>query len=196
MVHFLYTGRHFLFCPSVNNGHFRTQSQGGSCGIHSYVPAPNHSHPPAHVNGGVRIWRVGCHQVVSGKEFIGRNYPVEIFAGNAHEFGQPGSGSHKNSIKTLMLHQLVNGDAPANHNVAFYLYTQLLHLSYLIFHHFFLRQTEFRDSVHQYPARFVQGFKDGNITSGFCQVGGTGKPGRAGTDHRHLFPVWNNCGRC
>ena len=55
--------------------------------------------------------------------------------------------------------------------------------------HDFLRQTEFRNTVHQHAARGVQCLEHRNLIAKLCQVAGAGQAGRAGAQHRYLVAV-------
>jgi len=100
-------------------------------------------------------------------------------------------------MKPFVVHQLIDCNGASHNYVAFNLDTEFSNLLNFIVYHFFLRQTEFRNPVYQNASRLVQRLKNGYITTGFRQIGGTSQSGRPGPDYGHFLPVgfyiFNRC---
>ncbi|GFI18619.1 hypothetical protein IMSAGC009_03795 [Lachnospiraceae bacterium] len=187
---FLHTGRQFFLTAPVNNMHFCPKTQSRPCGVHGYISAPYDCHLfPSH-NWSIGGFVKGFHQIASCQIFVGREYPVGLFAGDTHELGQPCTGAYKYRIKAFFPKQFINGNGFSYHYIRLNGNTKRFYVFDFLSHHLLLGKTEFRNPVYQYAARFVKRLENGNLIPHFCQVSCTGKTSRAGTDHRNFFTVF------
>ena len=192
-MHLLHTGRKLLLAPSVYDMYLRPKAQGRSCGVHSHVSAAHHSYLFSPHNGGVGLLVKSLHKIASGEIFIGRKDAVCLLSGNPHKLGKSCARTHKHCIKAFLCKKLVNGNGLADHHVCLYFYSKIFNIFNFPGNHPFFGQTEFRDTIDKYAAGLMKGFKNSNLIAKLCQIAGTGKTCRAGTDHRHLFAVLLLC---
>ena len=173
--------------------YFRTQTQSRTGCVHSHITTADNSNFLALHDrcGGIRIKCL--HQVASGQVLVCREYAVCVLARDAHKLRQTCTGTDEYCIKSFFFEQLVNGDGLADDHIGVDLYTQRLHILDLFFHYRFLRETEFRNTVYQYTAGFVQCLKDRYIIAHLCQVACAGQSCRAGSDDRDFLAVLFLC---
>ena len=104
--------------------------------------------------------------------------------GRIHVLRHTGTRAHEDGIVTRT-EEAVDGDIVLTHHaVGDKLYTQRLNLAYLVAHHA-LRQSVFRNTVHQHAARLSLSFEDGNIETLAGEITSHGKTSRTRTDNRH-----------
>jgi len=189
MVHFLHAGGKFHLGTAVHDMHLGAKPQRSTRRIHRHIAATHDADLLSGVDRRKIILTERLHQVIAGKELIGGKHPVQVLAGNAHETGQARPAADKYGLVAFVIHQLVDGDGPADNDIRLNGYAQTLHLFQFLGEHLLLRQTEFRDSILQHAARLVQRFKNGNAVAPLRKVARTGKTGRTGTYDSHLMPV-------
>ena len=155
--------------------HLGTETQGCTCGIHSHVAATDHSDFLADIVRGLVAFLIGEKQIVAGQELVGRHHTAEVFARHVEHHRETGTRAYEDSLEALAVHQLVDGDGAAHHNVFLKLGTQAADALHLFLHDGVLRQTERRDAIHQHAAHLVQGLEDGDIITHREQVFGAGQ---------------------
>lgn len=99
------------------------------------------------------------------------------FTGNMHKLGQAGTGSNEDSFIAMFLHEFRNGENFADDHVRIKFDAQFLQFFNLGSHNGFW-QTEFRNAVAQYTARYVERFKDSYVKSFAGKFTGAGKTRR------------------
>ena len=189
MVDLLLAGGQLHFGAAVHDGRFGAEAQGGARRVHGDVAAADHHALPAGMDGCEIIGTESLHQVVPGKEFIGGEDPVGVFARNAHETRQTGAGAHEHGLESLLVHQCVDGDGPADDHVQFDLDAEGLDGLNLGGYDLVLRETELGNAVLQHAARTMQGFENRDVVTELGEVRGAGQAGRAGADDGHLVTV-------
>ena len=121
MLHLFGAGRHLGLGAAIDQrGRPCAQPPRGAHRVHGGVAAAHHDHVAvAAVVDRLVVFRelVGAHQVDAGEEFVGRVDAVEVLAGNAEETRQSRAGGDKDRVVALVAHQLVEGDALADHHV-------------------------------------------------------------------------------
>lgn len=110
------------------------------------------------------------------------------FTGNMHKLGQAGTGSNEDSFIAMFLHEFRNGENFADDHVRIKFDAQFLQFFNLGSHDGFW-QTEFRNAVAQYTARYVERFKDSYVKSFAGKFTGAGKTRRAGADDRGFMTI-------
>ena len=169
--------------------YFRTKTQGCSRSIHCHVSAADNSDFFAVSDRGIVVLAVCFHQVVSGQIFICREYAVCLFSRDSHEHRKTCAGTDEDSLKAFLLHQFVDGHGFSDDDIGFDFYAERFYVLDLFCNDFILRKTELRNSVAQNTAGFVQRFKDGYVIAQTCQIAGTGKACRTGTDDSDFVSV-------
>ncbi len=164
VVHFFSTSRQFRFASAVNDMGVRTEAQRCSRRVHRDVAAANHDDLLASVDRGV-VALEGLHQVVAGQVFVGRVNAVGLFARNVHEARQPGTRADKYRVVAFFVEQFVDGYGFADDDVRFDLDAEALDVFNFLRDDLFLRQTEFRNSVNQNAARFVERFENRHVVA-------------------------------
>ena len=189
MMDLLPSRRKFLLGPAVDDSDIPAETQSCPGSIHGHISAADdHDFPRVHHRCKI-IVPVGIHQVVPCQKFICREHPVQIFSRNVHEPWQAGTGTDENRTETFLAKQGIYRHCPSDHHICLYLHPESLHIGYFSGHDLLLRKPEFRDSVFEDPARFVERLEDGDIISGLRQVVRAGKTGRAAAYHCHLEAV-------
>ena len=105
-----------------------------------------------------------------------------------HEHGQTGAGANEHGLEAVLLHQLIDGDGAAYHDVGLHLHTHGLQAVHFLLHDA-LGQTELRDAVHQHAAGQMQSLIHGDLIAFLGQIAGAGQARRAGANHGHLVTV-------
>ena len=196
MLHLLGTGGELGLGAAVDDVHIGPQALGAAGGVHGHVAAAHHGHLLAlqvH-DGSVCALPVGLHQVDAGEELVGGVDALQVLAGDVHEHGQAGAGADEHGLELHLLHQLVDGDGPANHRVGLDLHAQVLQPVHFLLDDG-LGQTELGDAVDQHAAGQVQGLEHGDLIPLPGQVAGAGQAGGAGADDRHAMAVGGGSGR-
>ena len=167
MMYFLCTGRKLGFTSSVDDMHLGTQTKGTSGRIHGYVSAADHNHLLSSEDGCILVFK-GFHQIVSGQVLVCGKYTQCLFTGDTHESGKTCTGTDKYRLKALVLHQFVNGNRLSDDHVGFDLYSKALYIFHFLGYNLILGKTEFRNTVNQNTAGFVQCLKYGHIIAHPC----------------------------
>ena len=139
-------------------------------------------------DGGVGAGEVGFHQIDAGQEFVGGQNALVVHAGDVHEHGQSRAGADEHGLKALLFHQFVDCNRSAHHGVCGDRNAQSFQAVYFLLDNR-LGQTEFRNAVYQHAARLMERLKNRHIIAQPCQIPGTGKSCRTGSDDRHLMTV-------
>ena len=188
VLHLFPPCRQFRHAPAVDHPDaFRTQPQSGSGGVHGHISSAHHGHSFAQDRRGVGRIQVGLHQIVSGEKFVCRIDPLQFFAGNAHKFGQTGTGTQKHRFKALFK-QVVHRERPPNDCIGLYFYAQLFQLGHFSVHNGF-GQTEFGNAVGEHSSGQMKRLKNMNGVAFSGQIAGTTQPGGAGANHRYPVTV-------
>ena len=90
--------------------------------------------------------------------------------------------------KALLVHQLVDGEHPADDHVGLDLHAQLAQGVDLLLHDG-LRETELRNAVDKHAAGKMKRLEYRDVVAFLGEVAGAGESGRAGTDDRDLSAV-------
>ena len=95
--------------------------------------------------------------------------------------GRSGAGGDEDGVEAFVVHQFVDGDGLADHDVGLEDHAAAAqHVDFVVDNLF--RQAEFRDAVHQHAAEFVQRLEDVHLVSHLDEVAGAGQAGRAAAD--------------
>ena len=194
MMYFFHSGRQLLFASTVYNVYLRTQTKCGSCCIHRHVTAADNGYLLTMHDRSSGVGIKSLHQVASGQVLVGREDTVGILTGDTHELRQSGTGTDEYSLKTFLIHQLVDGHGFTYHHVSLNMNAERFYILDFFCHNTGLGKTELGNTVYQYTACLMQCFENGHIISQLCQISGTGKTSRAGTDHSYLLTVLLCCG--
>ena len=169
--------------------YFCAQTECCSCSIHSNVTTTDNNDFLAACDRCIITFLKCFHQVISGKEFIGREYALCLLARDSHKSRKTCTGADKDCLKSFFFHQLINRYGTTDDNICLNLNTKRLYIFYFCGNNLALRQTELRNTVNQYTTCFVQCLKNSNIIAKFCQITGTGKSCRTGADHCDLVTI-------
>ena len=102
--------------------------------------------------------------------------------GRIHILRHTGTRAHEDGIVTRT-EEAVDGDIVlTHHTVGDKLYTQCLNLANLVANHA-LRQSVFRNTIHQHAARLSLSLEDGDIEPLAGEITSHGKTGRSRTDN-------------
>ena len=183
------TCRHFLTGTTVDNGNFFCVHTGctAAC-IHGNVTAADDGYAVSLRKKSAVLRQVSLADVHSCQVIVGCVYTLQILSGDVHGGGNLSAGTDEYGLEALFLHQILNGDVFTNHRACYELYALGFQfaddLSYDI-----LRKTEFRDSVYQDTACYVQALIYCHIYALVSKVRCAGQACRAGADHGCLMPV-------
>ena len=187
VLDFLGTSRHLISASPVNDMDLGAHSFSASCSVHGNVSAAYNRNLFVLFDWGVVLVQVALHQVDSGQVLVGGVYTYQVLALDVHELRKAGTGTNEYSIVSFIeqvldvqrsshYYVVVEGNALLPQGVDF--------VCYDIF-----RQTEFRNSVYQHAALFVEALENGDLVSLVYQVSGCSQSGRAGTDNGSLLAV-------
>ncbi len=110
-----------------------------------------------------------------------------MLAGNVQEARQPGAGSDEHGVEAFVLHQFVDGDRLAHHNVGFEDDPAAAqHFDFVPNN--FLGQPEFRNAIHQNAAQFMQSFEHVHLVAHLDKVAGASQTRGAAADQANLLP--------
>ena len=185
----LFPGRQLSHAAAVDDvDGVGTQAQGAAGGVHGNVAAADDGDLLADADGGLAGGQICLHQVGAGQELVGGVHTLQALAGDAHEAGQTGTGTHEDSLIAVLAHQLVDGQDLADDHVALEVHAHLLQAVDLLLDDG-LGQTELRNAVHQHTACHMQGLVHSDLVAQLCQVACGGQTGRACTDDGDLVAV-------
>ena len=191
VMNFLTTSRQLSFRTSVDDVNVLcTQSHCASCSVHCNVTAADNCNRFTFSDWGVILIEVSFHQVDSGQELVCRVYADQILTFNAHEHWQTSAGAYENSFEAHVVHQLVDGQNFADNHVGHHFNAHLFQTFYFLLNDGFWK-SEFRNTVNQYAACFVECFEDGNFVAFLSKVACTGQTCRTCTDNSNFVTVGN-----
>ena len=136
----------------------------------------------------VGVLAVRLHQIGPGEELVGGIHAAEVLALDIHKPRQTCARADKDRLETLRIHQLVDGQHPADDHVGFYFNAESLDGLDLLLHDS-LGQTELGNAVYEHAARKVQRLKNRDLIAQLGEVSRTGQAGGTRTDDRHLVAV-------
>ena len=190
-MNFLTTSRQLSFRTSVDDVNVLcTQSHCTSCSVHCNVTATDNCNRFTFSDWSVILVEVSFHQIDSGQEFVCRVYADQILTFNAHEHWQTSAGAYENSFEAHVVHQLVDGQNFTDNHVGHHFNTHLFQTFYFLLNDGFWK-SEFRNTVNQYAACFVECFEDGNFVTFLSKVACTGQTCRTCTDNSNFVTVGN-----
>ena len=131
------------------------------------------------------------HQVDTCQILIGRTYAHQTFAGDIHEAGQTCTGTDKDRI-IAGFHQFIDRQDLADDHIRLNVYAGIFQrLDLLLYDR--LRQTEFRNAVHQYAAGNLKCLENSYLIAQPCQISGTGQTSRTAADNGNPLTVGFCC---
>ncbi len=140
---------------------------------------------PAGVAWRVKIGEVvGAPQIDAGQVFIGRKNTDEVFTRDPEELGQARPHADKHGLVALIKQALDRNGAPADPVGA--KFHTISPQTFQLRGHNILGQTEGGDAVDEHAARFVQGFKNGDLDAFGREIAGYSDGGWSGTDAGNL----------
>ena len=165
-----------------------TQTEGAAGSVHCHIAAAHDRHLFAGADGGLADGEIGLHQVGAGEELVGGVDALQALAGDAHEAGQTGTGTHEDGLVAVLAHQFVDGQHLADDHVALEIDAHLPEAVDLLLDDG-LGQTELGDAVHQHAASHVQSLVDRDLVAQLGQITGSSQAGRACADDGDLVAV-------
>ena len=169
---------------------FCTHPQCTSCSIHCNISAANNSNCLGLYHWCIIFFPIALHQVDSGQIFVCRANSNQRFTRNAHKPWQTCTRTNKYCF-IAVFHQFINGENLANYHIWTDFNTQFFQCFYFFLYDA-LRQTEFRNAVHQNTASNLKCFKNGYLIAQPCQIASTSQTSRATANNSNLVPVWCN----
>ena len=126
----------------------------------------------------------GTHEIYAGEIFIARHHAYKVFAGNIHEAGQTGTGTHKETFEAHFLEAFHRKGLPYHHiRHEFHSHTpQGLNLN--VDHA--VGETEFGYAVFQHAAYLVESLEHRHIVAARSHVACKRKPGWPTSGHSNL----------
>ncbi|CDA76343.1 unknown [Clostridium sp. CAG:242] len=191
MMNFFFTSWQLSFRTSVDDVYvLSTQSHSASCSVHCNVTAANNCYGFAFADWGVVFIQICFHEVDSGEEFVcGRN-ANEVFAFDTHEHWQTSTGTYEYSFKAHIVYQLIDRENFTDNHVGHNFYAHFFQaFNFLLYNCFW--KSEFRNTINQNAACFVESFEDGYIVAFLSKVASTGQTCRACTDNSNFVTVGN-----
>ena len=187
VLDFLGTSRHLISASPVNYMDLSAHSFSASCCVHGNVSAAYNRNLLVLFDWSVVLVQVALHQVDSGQILVGGVYAYQVLAFDVHELRKAGTGTDEYSIVSL-IEQVLDIQGSAHYHVVVES-DALLPQGVDFVCHDILWQTEFRNSVYQHAALFVETLENGYFVSLVHQITGSGQSGRAGTDNGNLLAV-------
>src|SRR5579862_2586368 len=116
-----------------------------------------------------------------------------MLAGNIHELGQARAGADVDGVETLFSHEFIDGDGASDNYVGLELNAHFTHVIEL-FADDLLGQAEFRDSINEHPAEFVQSLEHAYLVPLLNKIAGNREAGRTTAYDCNFFARGRNVG--
>ena len=178
MFHFFQTSRHFCFRTAIDNHRFLcSQTTRGTYRIHRCISTTDYSHSLTECHRSIGIFAGCIHQVHTCQIFIRRHDVDGVLTRNVHEVRQSGTRSNEDSLETFTF-EVFHTDGLAYDAV---LHESHSHLGQVFdFHiHNLVRQTEFRNTIFQYPTNFMQRLEHSYIVTHLSHIACKRQSGRS-----------------
>src|SRR5690554_228988 len=186
------SSRHLLSGSTIDDSDFVcSESQGSSRCIHSHIPTTEHSDSLRTIQRCTcNVPLIGTHEIASGEVLVCAEYADEILPVYPEEFRQPRSGSKKEGIEALPLHEILQFGGTTDEEVMLYLHPHIDQCIELFLHDTF-GQSEFGDTIDQDASSFVKCLEHDNLMSCTAEVCCGSHACRSTADDSYTFT-----GRC
>ena len=175
VMNFLCSCRKLCLTSSVYDMYLSAKSQSCSCSIHSNVTTADNCNFLACCNRCI-VGIIECfHEVASCQVLVCREYAACILTRDTHEHRKTCTGTDEYSLKSLIFDQLIDRCGFTDNNVCLEFNAKLFDFFDFFLNNFLLWKTEFRNTIYQNTAKFMQCFEYSYFVSEFCKVAGTGK---------------------